>query len=123
MHPRERGTNEIPWADLQTAQLPSAGAQLELTPNLAPALTVGRLGKETFKLGRPCFALHVVVPDHCLNVPTSTQSGDSAFRARAIYVRGRKPQHFQFPAQIHFWYPSPWGCLALPPIPACSGRS
>jgi len=51
------------------------------------------------------------------------QRAESGLRARAIYVRGRKLQYFQFPAQIHFWHPSLWGRLALPPIPGCSGRS
>lgn len=52
MHPTERGTNEISHADLRTAQQPSARARLVLTPNLAPALTIRRLSKETFKAGQ-----------------------------------------------------------------------
>lgn len=32
----------------------------------------------------------------------STRSRAVVFRAGAIYVRGRKPQHFQFPARAHF---------------------
>lgn len=53
----------------------------------------------------------------------STRSRAAVFRAGAIYVGGRKPQHFQFPARVRFWYPSPWVCLALPPVPGSSRRS
>lgn len=42
---------------------------------------------------------------------------------RVISVTGRKPQHFQFPAQTHSGCPSPRARRALPPLPGRSGRS